>query len=172
MRKHPIIVVAVLVGLLAYAMLRELGHLAALWALKLPAATTLRYRFLPAVDISPDASATPSSAGWVIAAGPIAAIAAGYVLLAAITRWKPGTPSFVRVAAAATCYLGLMLDPIYYAAIPFFSLGGEPELVAKLLGVPLVRLQISALILLVLNVILARRWVVPLLRPGQRNAGT
>jgi hypothetical protein len=172
MRKHPIIVLAVLVGLFAYAMLREAGHLAALWALKLPAATTLRYGFLPAVDISPGPGAAPSSVGWVIAAGPIAAIAAGYVLVAVLTKWKAGMPSFVRVAAATACYLGLVLDPIYYAAIPLFNLGGEPEMVARLLGVPLVRLEISALILLVLNLILARRWVVPLLRSGQRSAGT
>jgi hypothetical protein len=172
-RKHPIVVIAGLVGLLAYAMLRELGHLLALLALRLPAGTTLRYGFLPAVDISPDASrVTPDSMGWVTAAGPIAALAAGYVLLIAIARWKPGAPLFVRVAAAIACYLGLVLDPIYYAAIPFFNLGGEPELVAGLLRVPLARLQISALILLTLNIILARRWLVPLLRQGQRDPGT
>jgi len=173
MRKHPIIVLAVLPGLLAYALVRELGHLAALWALKLPAAVTLRYGFLPAVGISPDTGRiAPASAGWVTAAGPIAALAAGYVLLVAITRWRPGAPPFVRVIAAITCYLGLMLDPIYYTAIPFFDLGGEPQLVAGLLGVPLVRLQLSALILLALNIILARRWVVHLLRQGQPSSAT
>jgi hypothetical protein len=166
-RKHPVVVIAVLVGVLGYAMLRELGHAVALAVLRVPAATTLRYGFLPTVGISPDAAgASRSSIGWVTLAGPLAALAAGYILLAAIARWKPGLPSFARVTVAVVCYLGLVIDPIYYAAIPLFNLGGEPELAASLLGLPLSRVETSALVLLVLNVILARQWIVPWLRCG------
>ncbi|HVP57068.1 MAG TPA: hypothetical protein VMU02_03135 [bacterium] len=167
MRRHPAAVLAVLLALLAYGLARELGHRVAIWVLRLPCTTTLRYGFLPAVDISRSAgSVSPSSAGWVTLAGPLAALAAGYAVLVVIVRRKAGSRLFGRTIAAIACYLCLVLDPIYYAAIPFFNLGGEPETVASQLGLPLARLQVGAVILLILNIILTRKWVMPFLRQG------
>jgi hypothetical protein len=165
LRRSPLAVLAFLVSGVIYLLVREVGHFVALALLGLPIFATLRYRFLPAVEVGAGILSIPvGSAAWIIASAPLATLGLGYVLLVLIARRGLRGGRFLGTIGAFTCYLTLTLDPIYYAAIPLFSPGGEPEKLAYLLGISTGRLEIPALLVLALNIVVARRVVVPRLR--------
>lgn len=169
MRRTPLTILGALASFGLYLLIRELGHLVALSLLRLPISAVLRYGCLPAFEVGGETLAlSVKSAAWVVASGPMAVLAAGYILLAAIAGGRLKTTSFLRLLGGLTCYLALVLDPIYYTVIPLFNMGGEPETLAYLLGVSLARIEIGALALLVVNAILTRRIVVPFLREADR----
>ena len=165
MRRHPLALLSFIGALAIYLVVREAGHLVACLVQRMPVSVVLRYGFLPSVQIEPDAAeATARAAAAVILAGPAATLAAGYVLLYGIVkRWPEAFPP-ARILWAVTCYVALILDPIYYAVTPLLSLGGEPGTLAVLTGVSFLRIEIVGFAFLVANTILARRAVAPFLR--------
>lgn len=164
MRTHPLIVVIVVISLAIYALVRELGHLLACAILGIPFEWVLRYGFLPSVRTPAEAALLSGrSLAVILLSGPIAALIVGYVLLYAIAR-RPGRSASLRLLGAITCFACLIFDPVYYSVVPLFRLGGEPESLAALAGVGVSRIEIPALILLVLNVILARKVLTPAAR--------
>ena len=164
MRSHPLIVVIAAASLAIYAVLRELGHLLACLLLGIPFEAMLRYGFLPAIRTPAEAALLSGrSLAIILISGPIVALLAGYILLYILAK-RPGHSPALRLFGALTCYACLIFDPVYYSAIPLFNLGGEPETLASLTGVAISRIEISALILLVLNLLLARKTLTPLLR--------
>lgn len=165
MRRHPLALLSFIGALAIYLVVREAGHLVACLAQRMPVSVVLRYGFLPSVQIGPDAAeATARAAAAVILAGPAATLAAGYVLLYGIVKSWPEAFPPARILWAATCYVALILDPVYYAVIPLLSLGGEPGTLAGLTGVSFLRIEIVGFAFLVANTILARRAVAPFLR--------
>lgn len=151
-------------AVLVYAALREAGHVAACLALGIPFSGFLKFGFMPAVHIPAEAALlTNTSLAVVTLSGPAAALIAGYALLCVMSR-RPPKASPLLLLQGITCYACVILDPIYYSAIPLFNLGGEPETLALATGVAMSRIQAAALALLVLNAILTRRIVMPLLK--------
>ncbi|MFZ1946107.1 MAG: hypothetical protein WAW06_01005 [bacterium] len=165
MRRHPLALFSFVGALAIYFLVREAGHLAACLVQRMPVSVILRYGFLPSVQAQPEAAeASTRAAAAVILAGPAATLAAGYVLLYGIVRRWPEAFPRLRILWAVTCYVGLMLDPIYYAVIPLMSLGGEPGTLTALTGVGFLRIEIAGFALLVANTLLARRIIAPFLR--------
>jgi hypothetical protein len=74
-------------------------------------------------------------------------------------------PSPFRLLLGLASYLALVLDPVYYAVIPLINMGGEPELLARLLGISTIRIAGPAIAILVINIMLVRSRVVPKLKP-------
>jgi hypothetical protein len=158
-------VLMVPVAVLAYAIIREAGHTAACLVLGIPFSGFLRYGFLPAVHIPAEAALlSTGSLAAITLSGPAAALVAGYLLLYALWRRGSKAPASLALLAGLACYACLILDPVYYSVIPLFNVGGEPETLALATGVAMSRIQIPALVLLVLNAILTRRVVIPLVR--------
>ena len=164
MRAHPLIVVIVVISLAFYALVRELGHLLACVVLGIPFDVVMRYGFLPSIRTPAEAALLSGrSLAVILLSGPATELIVGYVLLYAIVK-RPARSAYLRLLSAATCYACLIFDPVYYGVVPLFRLGGEPETLAALTGVAMSRIEIPALILLVLNVVLARRVLTPILR--------
>lgn len=164
MRKKALAVLMVPIAVMLYAILREAGHLAACLVLGVPVSGFLKYGFVPAVHIPAEAAMlTNRSLAVITLSGPVAALLAGYILLYAISR-RQSKASPLLLLAGITCYACVTFDSIYYSAIPLFGLGGEPETLALATGLAMSRIQVAALVLLVLNAILTRRVVMPVLR--------
>ena len=162
MRKNPLVLLGLPASGAVYLVIRELGHLIACSALGIPFSIVVKSGFLPTIAATVEPTdLTTTAQAWLIMSGPIAGLLVGYVLLVLIARRRSPASVFVRLLAAMTCYLTLILDPIYYTIIPIFSLGGEPERLANLLGVPISKVQMIAIVLLLTNSILSRRIAVP-----------
>lgn len=165
MRRHPLALLSFIGALAIYFLVREAGHLVVCLVQRMPVSAVLRYGFLPSVQLAPETAETSArAAAAVILAGPAATLAAGYVLLYGIVRRWPEAIPRLRILWGVTCYIGLMLDPIYYSVIPLMSLGGEPGTLAALTGVGFLRIEIAGFALLVANTLLARRILAPFLR--------
>jgi len=163
-RTHPLIVVIIVASLAIYALVRELGHVLACVIMGMPFDWIMIYGFLPSVRTPAEAALLSGrSLAVILLSGPAAELIVGYVLLYAIAKRPPRFAS-LRLLGATTCYACLIFDPVYYSVVPLFRLGGEPESLAALTGVTMSRIGIPALILLVLNVILARRVLTPVVR--------
>jgi hypothetical protein len=165
MHRRPLIAVVVPVSLYTYFMVRELGHLMAASVLKLSTRLVLRYRVLPAWVSDPGVTRIPEHRqALFIIWGPALALTAGYVLLALISPRNRVLGPVKGLLPAILCYAMLIFDPLYYTVIPVAGLGGEPAAVARLFGIPVLGIIIPAGALLIINVILVRRVLAPLLR--------
>jgi hypothetical protein len=151
-----------------YFLVREAGHLAAILLAGVPAEFMIRYRVIPAIEISPESQGIGNSTeGFIMMSGPVMALLAGYLLFVLINRYGRLVQSALGPILGFTCYLTLMLDPIYYSVIPLAGLGGEPERLAYLLDISTGGIAGGAFALLVLNIILIRLRLVPLIRRPQ-----
>lgn len=165
LRTKALAILMIPVAVLVYAIIRETGHVVACLLLGVPFSGFLRYGFLPAVHIPAEAALLSNKSLAVLTlSGPTAALIAGYLLLYAISRRRPKALPNLLLLAGLVCYACVILDPIYYSAIPLFDLGGEPETFALAVGVAMSRIQIPALVLLVLNAVLTRQILMPLLK--------
>jgi hypothetical protein len=162
LRRHPLTPLAVVAALVAYLLLRDVGHVVACIVLGVRFSPVLKYGFFPSVEIL-SAGASARSLAAVILGGPAATLTTGYLLLNVISR-APATPSGLGVLKGALCYLALVLDPLYFTVISLLNLGGEPEILTILTGFPATRMAILGLAVLALNLVLARRTVMPYLR--------
>ena len=164
MKRNPITILYVLLSAYIYVLLRESGHLLVGLTLKMPLTSDWTYRILPAFAV--DAAATGNIRGrsMIILAGPAATLIAGYVLILLMVRGNRPDKRPLRLISGLTCYLALILDPIYFAVVPLARLGGEPERLASLLDVEATPMVAAALVILVVNLILIRTRLVPFLK--------
>ena len=165
MRRNPFTLIAIMAAFYAYYLTREVGRLIVVLALGLDVAPTIRYRVLVGFEVqSGVVEPTPTEMGLLILSGPGMALVAGYALLAGLIGWGNRIHSRLRLMLGLMCYLTLVLDPIYYAVIPLFRLGGEPETVQYLL--PISRLPIVAIAmgLLIFNIYIIQNKLIPLIR--------
>jgi hypothetical protein len=173
MRRNPLTLLYLLVALYAYWVVRQMGRGLGAWALEVPFEHLMLYRILPAVDVFSRAQGVaPARLAVTILMGPALAIVVGYVLLAVLAR---GTRRRTRGPWLIVClisYLGLVLDPVHYAVVPLLRLGGEPEAVARLIGVTPVAITLPAMAVLGLDIMLARRRLVPLIKGGGWGVST
>lgn len=165
MRKHPLVPLIVLVAVLAYLMIREIGHLLSLSAMGLAVRSFLQYGFLPAFEAAPSTPIlSPESQALVTLSGPVLVLIVGYLLLWLMNRYHRLAVSGPGLIVGFLCYLALIIDPVYYSILPLLKLGGEPETLAGLLEIPLTPITVTAFGLLVLNALLLRKSLVPLMR--------
>jgi hypothetical protein len=165
MRQNPMAAISALGSLVIYLIIRETGHLISGLVLGIPTTLVLRYGILPGVDVSQLAgSLAKRQEGSIIISGPILALLVGYGLLILFARRRRASKPVLQLFLGILCYLSLILDPIYYAIIPLANLGDEPERVAMLLEVSIRTIQLCALSLLLINMLLIRRKVVPFLK--------
>jgi hypothetical protein len=165
MRRNPSWLLLTIVAVLIYLEIRELGRLAAGLILGLPTRLIIRYRIMPAVEIDlARVEATDGMPAFVVASGPVLALIAGYLLLILMKRRGRPLRSLIGFAVGLLCYASLILDPIYYSIIPLARLGGEPELLARSSGIPILGIAVGAFGLLTLNVLLLRWQLLPLIR--------
>jgi hypothetical protein len=168
--RNPLILVAVAIAFYAYYLVREFGHLLASRLPGLRVASAMRYKIFPGFDLYPSESGTADvNEAVFIVAGPAMALLAGYALLLLLLRRGSRLHPAVRSTMGILCYLALMLDPVYYAIIPLLKLGGEPEMLARVLSISTVPIMIVAVGVLVLNTYLIQRFVMPLIREGGRG---
>jgi hypothetical protein len=123
------------------------------------------YKILPAVDVSSRAhGVAPARLAVTILMGPALAIIVGHVLLAALARRARRQIAGPWLIVCLVSYLGLVLDPVHYAVVPLLRLGGEPEAVARLIGVTPVAIALPAMAVLGFDIMLARRRLVPVIK--------
>lgn len=145
----------------AYVFIRELGHLVAKSMLGLPLNLKFLYGIIPSTDVT-GLGTPPLTMAFLIASGPISALIAGYAIVA-VLRWRMPA-SVLGTALGMLGYLCLVLDPIYFAIIPILHLGGEPEALIFGGGIPQRILILLALGVLVLNLIILRLKLIPILK--------
>jgi hypothetical protein len=169
MRRRPFAVIAVLVSVYCYLLVRELGHLISAAVLGMPTDLVVQYLVVPTWQAGPEVfSMSARGRAFFIVASPVLTLLAGYAALGLISRWGARLRgAFTRLVPAVLCYAMLILDPIYYSIIPILRLGGEPAAVARLLGIPRLAVVIPAAVLLIVNVILLRRSLGAFLREGR-----
>jgi hypothetical protein len=164
-RRNPLVILSAPAALYVYLLIRGLGRWLAATATGLPAYHTMVYKVLPTFGVlSNTGDIAPVRSAILILAGPALVLLAGYLLLVLVSLWGERLPSWLRLFLCLTCYLGLILDPIYYAVIPLLRLGGEPGMLMRITGAPSVALILPAMVLLGLNVMLTRNRMVPLIR--------
>jgi hypothetical protein len=165
MRRNPLTLPALLGAFYIYLLARSMGRgLGALLA-GLRYHRILTYYVLPGFYVLPlNPTAPPHELGFVLLAGPLTALATGYLILVLVARTIRSLPFGLRLLLCFVSYLGLVLDPVYYAIIPLLRLGGEPELSARLTGASTLTIALPAMAILGLNVMLARRYLVPALK--------
>jgi hypothetical protein len=165
MRRNPLVILAALGSFYAYYLMREAGHLIAGLMIGREVRALFMYRIIPRIAVDLQASRpTVREQALVIVSGPLAALVLGYILLVLIVRWGRTLHRSMHLLLGFACYLCLVLDPIYYAVIPLLRLGGEPQSLAALLGYSVPAMIAIAVGLLILNIALVRRKVVPLIR--------
>ena len=168
MRGHPLVPVSVGVAVIAYLVIREVGHLVSLSAMGLAVRSFLQYGFLPAFGAaSSNPILSPVSQALVILAGPVLVLVVGYILLWIMKRHHRLAGSGLGLSVCFICYLALIIDPVYYSIGPLLKLGGEPEMLAGLLEISPIPITVTALGLLVLNALLLRKRLVPLMRKAR-----
>jgi hypothetical protein len=164
-RRHPLVPLGMLVAVVAYLMIREAGHLVSLSTMGLAVRSFLQYGILPAFEASPsNPILSPESQALVSLSGPVLALIVGYLLLWLMTKHKRLAGSGPGLIVGFICYLTLIIDPVYYSIVSLLKLGGEPEKIAGLLQIPITPITVTAFGLLVLNTLLLRKWLVPLMR--------
>jgi hypothetical protein len=167
MRRNPVGLLSVLGAFYTYLLLRQLGRATAAFMMDARLHLVMNYKVFPRFDMSFNAGAlTPARFAVLILAGPGLALAVGYLLLALGTSRTRRPPRGLRLLTCLTSYLCLVLDPIYFAVIPLLHLGGEPETLMGVLGIPPLAMAAPAMALLGLNVILVRSRLVPAIRTG------
>ena len=165
MRRNPLAIISVLVAFYTFYVLRGLGRALAAVIMGLPVGRVMIYKVLPSFDVFSNAwELEPSRLVTLILAGPACALLAGYLLLALIASREKRLPPRLRLFLCMTSYISLILDPIYYAAIPLLRLGGEPETLAWILDVSPIWLALPAMAVLGLNVFLTKGRLVPLIK--------
>lgn len=168
MRRSPLALLSALGAVYLYLIIRQLGRLLGAIALGVPVRNLVLYKILPAFDIAPGAQdLAPAAFAAVLLMAPLLALVVGYVLLLVGRRTLARLPSGLRFPLCLVSYLCLIIDPAYYGVVPLFRLGGEPELVARVLGVSQTWIALPAMAILGLNVILARRILVPAIKGSQ-----
>jgi len=163
--RNPLIVILVLAALILYSFVRESARLAMCGILGLEFTVSARARGLLGIAalIKHHGSANRDIA-IAIASGPLGALIAGYLALLLLRKRGEALPAPARVFLCIFCYLALILDPIYYAVIPLARLGGEPSALASSSGLAMQAIQFVALGLLVINTLLIRKYVMPILK--------
>ena len=171
MRRNPLAAVSVLAAIYVFYLLRGLGRALAAAVMGLPVGRVMIYKVLPSFDVFSDAwDMAPARLATLILAGPVCALLAGYLLLVLIGPPGRRLPSQLLLFLSMTSYAGLILDPIYYAVIPLFRLGGEPEMLTWVLGVSRIWVVLPAMAVLGLNVMLTRKRLVPLIKGTRGGA--
>jgi hypothetical protein len=165
MQRNPLAFISVLAAFYIYFFVRGLGRGLAATAMGMVVRPVMRYRVLPGFDVLPGASdIAPRRLAVLILASPVLALLVGYTLLGVMSVRGSRFSYNVRLFICVGSYLGLILDPIYYAVIPLLRLGGEPEMLAQALDAPALAIAFPAMALLGLNVLLARKRLVPILK--------
>ena len=165
MRRNPLAIVSVLAAFYVFYVLRGLGRALVAVIMGLPVTSVMIYKVLPGFDVFSNAwEMRPSRLATLILAGPACALLAGYILLVLIGYREKRLPPNLRLFLCMTSYISLILDPIYYAAIPLLRLGGEPETLAWILDVSPIWLALPAMAVLGLNVFLTKGRLVPLIK--------
>ncbi len=149
----------------AYMFIRELGHISTKLIFRLSIDLRFIYGIVPSVDVTGCAS-EPFVVALLIASGPVAALAVGYILVT-ILRWRM-PPSLFGSALGMLSYFCLVLDPIYFAVIPVLHLGGEPDALILTGRISQRGLIAIALGVLTLNLVILRLKLIPILKehPG------
>jgi hypothetical protein len=169
MRRNPLALLCALGAVYIYLIIRQAGRLLGAVLLGVPAKSVVLYKVLPAFDVAPSAAEiAPSGLAALILMAPLLALVVGYVLLIAVRRASERLPYGLRLLVCLVSYLCLIIDPAYYGVVPLLRLGGEPEFVARVLGDSQVIIALPAIVILGLNVILARRILVPAIK-GSRE---
>jgi hypothetical protein len=164
MRRNPFALLSALGAFYAYFLLRYLGRGLAAAVMDVHLEQAVVYKILPRLDIFPRAAGVaPARLAILILMGPVVALLTGYLLMAILPR-TGHMPWRLRFFVCLISYFCLVLDPIYYAVIPLLRLGGEPEALAGVLGIPPVLVALLAMAILGLNVLLVRKKVVPVMR--------
>jgi hypothetical protein len=165
MRRNPLGLLLTVFALLVYLEIRELGHLVSGLILALPTRLIIRYRIMPAVEIDlAGVQATDGMVAFVIASGPALVLIVGYLLLVLMKSRGRSLRPPLGMAVGLLCYASLILDPIYYSIVPLARLGGEPETLARSLGIPILGIVLGAFGLLALNVLLLRWHLLPIMK--------
>lgn len=149
-----------LVGFYLFILFREVGNLLFALATGNSYSVRLLWHFIPDFQVM-IASTTPKLEILKTLSGPIFTLSIGYgFLLTGIGR-KPGFP--IALLVAMLTYLCLILDPVYFGLAGLLSKGGEPEQLA-LNGLSKSITSPIAIIILVFNIYLIRRLLIPDLR--------
>ena len=157
--------IAILGGLYAYFLTREAGRLVVGFGLGLEVSPAARHGVFLGFEVHTGVvQLTPREIALLILSGPGMALAGGYALLALLIRWGNMIHPSLRLLLGLMCYLDLVLDPIYYAVIPLFRLGGEPETLAYLLSISRPTIVGIAMVILIFNTYLVHKKIVPLIR--------
>jgi hypothetical protein len=165
LRRNPLTVIAILAGFYAYFLTREAGRLVAGLALGLEVLPAAKHGVFLGFEVHPGVvQLTPKEIALLILSGPGMALTGGYALLALLIRWGNTIHPSLRLLLGLTCYLALVLDPIYYAVIPLFRLGGEPETLARLLSISKLLIVGIAMVILIFNTYLVQKRIVPLMK--------
>lgn len=165
MRRNPLALLLVPASFYVYLLIRGLGRALAAALMGLPVDHIMFYKILPAFDVfSQSGEIAPAKIAILILGGPVCALLAGYILLVLLVPWRERLPSGLGLFLCFTCYLSLILDPIYFALIPLLPLGGEPEMLARITSVSPIAIALPAMGLLGLNVILTRNRLVLLIK--------
>jgi hypothetical protein len=166
MRHNPIAVIAIPISIYCYALTREIGHWISAAVLGLPVSGFLRVHLLPSFNVNHAGPGISRMASILFTiSGPGLALLAGYILLGVILKSRVRMRSLPGFLLAFTCYLCLILDPVYYTVIPCARLGGEPEVLARS-GISPAATVVVALGLLIINLVLVRTRMVPRLKEG------
>jgi hypothetical protein len=168
MRRKPLALLSILGAGYAYLLIRQMGKVLAATALGMPVDPGMIYGFLPDFQVSYPGDAPTYGHAILMLAGPGLALLTGYFFLWVVWHHRERIPSGLRLLTGLISYLGLILDPAYYALIPLLRLGGEPEILARATGVSPIAIVLPAMVVLGLNVMLAKRHLIPAIR-GYRD---
>jgi hypothetical protein len=168
MRSRPLVLLYLLAAGYLYLLVRQVGRGLGAVAAGIPFEPVLMHGILPGFAVYSQAGQTsPGRMAAVLLTGPAFALLVGYLLLWAVARGAGRAPARLGIFLCAISYLALMLDPLYYAVIPLLRMGGEPETLARITGLSSRAIAIPAMAVLGLNVMLARKYLVPSIRAGQ-----
>ena len=168
MPRRPLVLLYLIAAGYLYLVIRQVGRGLGAVAARVPVEPAMIHGVLPDFAVFPQAGQTaPGRMAAVILAGPSFALLVGYLLLWAVARGAGRAPARLGTLLCAVSYLALVLDPLYYTVIPLLRMGGEPETLAGITGVSPRAIAIPAMAVLGLNVMLARKYLVPSLKAGQ-----
>lgn len=143
-----------------FALIREMGTLIYAWITGTPYSIGLLWSFLLDIEVVEPLTSVRLEILRVLS-GPLATLSVGYGLLFLVARSKASFP--LAVFAAVLSYLCLILDPAYFGLAGLLAEGGEPDQLA-LNGLSKSVTAPMAIIILVINVFLIRKLLMPHLR--------
>jgi hypothetical protein len=165
MRSHPLVLLSIPAAGYVYLLIRQVGRGLGAAAFSIPIEPVMMSKILPGFDVySHAAGIGPGRLAGLILMGPALTLLVGYVLLWVLGRGPRRGPGGLRLFGCTISYLGLILDPVYYAVIPLLRLGGEPETLAHIIGVSPIVVALPAMAVLGLNVMLTGRLLVPAIK--------